>query len=456
MVSFTLFYLLLISATYIYGVFNANAIAPLVISYGAILYYFFKYMQADNNFKYEPEILNFLLVGLFVFEFDNILSIYFQSTSHHSFPIFINISIYLCLIALLACIIGLFKFVPFFTNNNLYVCCISIFLINIFHICFGAKPVIDVYVHLKEAVEYFLAVKNPYANIYTQVYAPEQIKVFYYDNPIFLKYVPFQSTPPVCIAINTIGHLLGDIRIINAILFCSTPIFLKKICSKILPTFSDSDHNKMALVALFFPAQLYLIFLAWTDIQLGFFIVVFIYFFLNKHNVAAYLALGVLLSLKQYSVVYFIPFLFILNMKDWRLYLITGGIIFFPLAFYAMWNLGSFIDSIILYELKQPFRMDSISILALLVKYLGIKVYTGILSIFVLLFSFIVSLYYSLKKMPTLNTEYNKMKFMLYVILFQFANFLMFSKQSFLNQYYFLILIFYLTMLFSMQAQESN
>lgn len=447
MAYFAFFYFLLTLSTYFTAYFNSITIAPLVISYFSILYYFLEYMKTDNSFQFRPVILNSLLIGLFVFEFDNI--IHFHSIIYHSLPILVSIAIYISLIAFLVCIVSFFRFIPVFTKYNLYICCISVLLINICHICFGAKPIIDVYVHLKEAVEYFIALKNPYKNIYTQVYSPEQIKVFYHDNPIFLKYVPFQSVPPVCIAINAIGYMLGDIRIINAILFCLSPIFLKNICSKIFPTFSDNDHKKMAIVALLFPAQLYLIFLAWTDIHLSFFMILFIYFFLNKQLVASYITLGILLSLKQYSVVYFIPFLFIMNLKDWRLYLVTGGIVIFPLTIYALWNLGGFIDSIILYELKQPFRPDSISIAALLVKYLGTKKLAGILSILVLLLSFIVTVYYSFKKIPALNTEYEKMKYILYVILFQFANFLMFSKQSFLNQYYFMIVIFYLTMLFS-------
>ncbi len=443
MVHFTLFYFLLILSTSIAG----YLIAPLVISYFSILYYFVEYMKTDNIFQFKPEILNCLLIALFVFEFDNI--IYFLSIFNHSLPILVSIAIYICFITFLVSIVGFFKFIPFFSKYNLYICCISILLINIFLICFEAKPIIDVYVHLKEAVEYFLTFKNPYSNVYTQVYSPERIKEFYYDDPIFLKHVPYQSVTPVCIAIYAIGHILGDIRIINAIFFSLTPIFLKNICSNIFPTFSDDVHKKMALVSLLFPAQLYLIFFAWSEIIIGFFIILFIYFFLNKQVVASYISLGILLSLKQYSVVYFIPFLFIMNLKDWKLYMVTGGIIIFPLIFYALWNLSGFIDSIVLYELKQPFRIDSIGIPALLVRYLGVKVYSGILNILISLLSFIMSVYYSFKKMPALDTEHKKMKFMLYVILFQFANFLMFSKQSFINHYYFLAMIFYLTMLFS-------
>ncbi|MFC1828323.1 hypothetical protein ACFL0O_01775, partial [Thermodesulfobacteriota bacterium] len=192
------------------------------------------------------------------------------------------------------------------------------------------------------------------------------------------------------------------------------------------------------------------IFWAWTDIILGFFLLLFIYLFLNKQDVASYFALGIFLSLKQYSVIYAIPFLFFMNLKDWKLYLVTGGVIIIPLAFYALWDLNGFIDSIILYELKQPFRTDSFSITGLMVRNFGMKVFFGILlSIFIMLVSFVVTVYISIKKRLTLDTGYKQMRFMLYVILFQFANFLMFSKQSFLNQYYFLTFVFYLTMLFS-------
>ncbi len=443
MVHFSLFYFLLILSTCIAG----YLVAPLVISYFAILYYFVEYVKTDNIIQFKPEILNCLIIALIVFEFDNI--IYFLSIFNHPLPLLVSMAIYISFITFLVSIVSFFKFTPFFSKYNLYICCISILLINIFLIYFEPKPIIDVYVHLKEAVEYFLKFENPYSNVYTQVYSPERIKEFYYDDPIFLKHVPYQSVTPVCIAIYAIGHILGDIRIINAIFFSLSPIILKNICSNIFPSFSDDVHIKMALVSLLFPAQLYLIFFGWSEIIIVFFILLFIYFYLNKQVLASYISLGILLSLKQYSVIYFIPFLFIMDLKDWKLYMVTGGIIIFPLIFYALWNLSGFIDSIILYELKQPFRIDSISISALLVRYLGIKVYSGIINILIMLLSFFISVYYSLIKMPALDTEYKKMKFMLYIILFQFANLLMFSKQSFINQYYFLTLIFYLTMLFS-------
>jgi len=452
MVYFVLFYLLLVLSTHLIGIFNAITIAPLVISYGALLFYFFRYTKEDNIIGFSPEVLGSLLVILVAFEFDNIVS--YQENLYRFLPIAAQILIGLCLVVFLICIAGVFKFIPFFTKNNLWIACISILIMNTLFIFFASKPGIDVYVHLKEAVEYFFAFKNPYSNIYTQIYSPEKIKHLYYDDPVFLKYVPFQSAPPATIALSAIGALLGDIRMTGAILFCMCPLLIRNICSQIFPTFSDNTHKMMAFIPLAFPAQLHLIFFAWTDMNLGFFLILFIYFFINKKPVASYAALGVFLSLKQYSVIYLIPFLFIMNIKDWRLYLVTGGIVILPLAFYASWDYNGFIDSIILYELKQPFREASISIAVLLLRYINIKLYSGFPNTIIMLSSMVVSVYCSFKKLSVLNTEYKQVKFMLYVVLFQFANLLMFAKQSFLNQYYFLILIFYLTMLFSIQGES--
>ena len=454
MVYFGFVYFFLVLSTYITGVYNGETIAPLLVPYGAILYYYFKYSRADTAVPFRLEILNCLLIALFAFELDNI--IIYQESLCRFFPISGNTAIYLCLIVLIVCVASLFKFIPVITKYNVYIACITILIINILFIFFVAKPRIDVYVHLKQSVEYFLSFENPYSNKYTQIYSPEQIKLFYYNDPVFLKYVPFQSVPPVSIAISTIGYLLGDIRTINAILFCLCPIFVKKIASHILPALSDNTHNKIAMISLLYPAQLHLIFNAWTDMNLGFFMIIFIYFFLNKQKVASYIALGIFLSLKQYSVIYFVPFLFIMDLKDWRLYLVTGGIILFPLIFYAVWDLNGFIDSIILYELKQPFREDSLSISVLLARYFGLKLYCGLPNIIILLSSTVISVYCAIKKLPIIDNEYKKIKLMLYLVLFQFFNFLMFSKQSFLSQYYLLIVICYLTLLFSIQGDKSN
>ncbi|MFC1515916.1 hypothetical protein ACFL7E_04060 [Thermodesulfobacteriota bacterium] len=448
MIQFASFYFLFVLSTYIIEFFNFAAISALLLSYFSILYYFSKYIKTDSRYPFKPEGIDCLIIALFAFEFDNIIHIY--STHYRFLPDFVRVEVWICLVFIVLCVASFFKDVPVLSRHNLFVICILTLFLNLLFIYFGAKPVIDGYVHLKEAAGYFLSGRNPYSSIYTQVYSPEQVKIFYYDNPIFLQHVPFLSVPPVSIALHAVGRVLGDIRTINAILFCMGPILLKSICSKIFPDFSDNDQKKMALIILIFPAQLYLIFWAWTDIILGFFLLLFIYLFLNKQDVASYFALGIFLSLKQYSVIYAIPFLFFMNLKDWKLYLVTGGVIIIPLAFYALWDLNGFIDSIILYELKQPFRTDSFSITGLMVRNFGMKVFFGILlSIFIMLVSFVVTVYISIKKRLTLDTGYKQMRFMLYVILFQFANFLMFSKQSFLNQYYFLTFVFYLTMLFS-------
>ena len=52
MIYFVLVYFLLVLSTHLIGIFNANTIAPLAIAYGAILYYFFRYMRTDNIVRF--------------------------------------------------------------------------------------------------------------------------------------------------------------------------------------------------------------------------------------------------------------------------------------------------------------------------------------------------------------------------------------------------------------------
>ena len=279
MVQFASFYFLLVLSTYIIGYFSFTAISALLLAYFSILYYFFRYIKDDNRYPFRPEVIDCLLIALFVFEFDNIVHIY--STIYRFLPEFVRIEVWICLIIIIFCVGSFFKNIPVLSRHNLPLFCILTLFLNLLFIYFGPKPVIDGYVHLKEAAEYFLSCRNPYSNIYTQVYSPELIKVFYYDNPVFLQHVPFLSVPPVSIAIHAVGLVLGDIRTINAIFVCIGPILLKNICSKIFPGFSENDHKKMALIFLIFPVQVYLVFWAWTDINLGFFLLLFIYFYLN-------------------------------------------------------------------------------------------------------------------------------------------------------------------------------
>lgn len=128
MVYFALFYFLLVLSTHLTGIFNANTIAPLAISYGALLYYFFKYTKEDNVIGFSPEVLGSLLVILIAFEFDNIVA--YQESFYRLLPIAVQILICLCFVVFLICIAGAFKFIPFFTKNNLCIACISILIMN--------------------------------------------------------------------------------------------------------------------------------------------------------------------------------------------------------------------------------------------------------------------------------------------------------------------------------------
>lgn len=434
------------------GFFFIFIISPLVISYLAVLYYFYRYTKDDYSIKFIPSILNFLLLGLFLLEIDNIIYFYLQQKNILPYPIYFALVIFI--IILIVCIISFFKYTPFFSRFNLYILCASVFIIDALIIYWGGKPTIDVYQHLKEGVEYFLSFKNPYSQVYTQIYPPNLVKAYYYDDPIFLKYVPFISIPPMGFAFYSIGYVLGDVRIINAVVFCISPFFLRSICNRILPSLSDDAKKKISIIPLLYPAQLHLIYHAWSEVSIGFFIILFIYFYLNDKKIASYISLGILLSLKQIAVIFFLPFLFIMDLKDWKFYLITGGIVLFPLLFYALWNLKDFVNSIILFEIRQPYRPDSIGIASFLNNVFNIKVYKAVPYGIILSISFIISILCSIKKKPMMYIEKYKVKYMLYVTLFLIFNLLLYSKQSFLNQYYFLCVLFYLTMLFSITEQD--
>jgi len=451
---FSLFYFLLLLSHYMSGFFFIFIISPLIISYLAILYYFYKYMKNDYSVKFMPNILNFLLVALFLLEIDNIL--YFYLKLKNTFPYSIHFALIISLLILIVGIISFFKHIPFFSKFNFYILCISVFIIDILIIYWGGKPPIDVYYHLKEGVEYFLSFANPYSQSYTQIYSPKLVKAYYYDDPIFLKYVPFISIPPVGFAFYTIGYVLGDIRIINAIVFCISPFLLKDACNKLLPNLPDDSRKKLSIIPLLYPAQLHLIYHAWTETSIGFFIILFIYFYLKDKKIASYISLGILLSLKQTGVIYLLPFLFIMDLKDWKFYFITGGIVLFPLLLYALWNLKDFVNSIILFEIRQPYRPDSIGIASFLANIFNIKVYKAVSYGTILLTSLIISILYSIKKKPMMYAEKYKIKYMLYVVLFLVSNLVVYSKQSFLNQYYFMSILFYLTLLFSIKEQEDT
>ncbi len=125
MTYFALFYFFLILSHYMSGFFFIFIISPLVISYLAVLYYFYRYTKDDYSIKFIPSILNFLLLGLFLLEIDNIIYFYLQQKNILPYPIYFVLVIFI--IILIVCVISFFKYTPFF-RDSIFIYCVLQYL----------------------------------------------------------------------------------------------------------------------------------------------------------------------------------------------------------------------------------------------------------------------------------------------------------------------------------------
>ncbi len=238
----------------------------------SVLYYGGLYQKPESVFWMR------LLILIFIFAF------YFISKSRggNRFPIFYLILLFYIIVALVT-------------------------IVNSPH------PACDCFVMLKEAPQKLLSGKNPYASVYTQVYA--NVKPDYFD------YLPFSfiySLPFV--------FLFGDPRIGIIAATVLTAIILRKLLSQ----WPKDMFNLYALTFLFLPRSFYMLEHMYQDTIIFFFFVVFLYALQEKKKGLAMTALSLFFSIKQHLFILLPAFLLQKNIR--RLFL-SRKIVLFLLPF---------------------------------------------------------------------------------------------------------------------------
>src|SRR5262249_32770251 len=128
-----------------------------------------------------------------------------------------------------------------------------------------------------------------------------------------------------------------------------------------------------AAMLLFTPRSLFVIKGGWTEPTVLLAFCVCIYCAAQKRN-WLWIAVGLLLAIKQYTFVS-MPLVVILapRREVWRI-LFKSAIVAacIPLPFF-LWNPVSFFRSVVLWQLRQPFRFDALSIPALIAHLDGVQ-----------------------------------------------------------------------------------
>jgi hypothetical protein len=304
-------------------------------------------------------------------------------------------------------------------------------LFLVIHFCLGVfvirqtpAPAIDVYLFHKQAIDAVMHGINPHAgtipNIYnnTNFYGPGIVQ----DGRVQIGF-PY---PPLSLLFSLAGYLMaGDHRYSILAAVFITAALLAYLRFGIMGVFA-------ALIFLTTPRIFYLIELGWSDPFVVLLLVVTVFVACRKSKLLPW-ALGLLLAIKQYTV-FVLPFsLFLLPQPvDWREFermmlkaIVLAALLTLPML---LWNPHGFLRDVILFQFRQPFRLDSLSYLAWMSRDYGIHLPTS--TAFVLLGPTIAIALWKAPRTPAGFTS---------AVAFVYLLFFAFSKQAFANYYFFVI-----------------
>jgi hypothetical protein len=249
-------------------------------------------------------------------------------------------------------------------------------LLAALYFCSGAlvisgrpTPHIDAYVFEQNGAARFLQGRNPYSEIYPNIYTPEESRGFMGREA---KVIDYYVYPPASLFATTAGYLAGgDIR--YAMLAAQTVFGL--LLWRIASLTTGATWPAMALAAVYylFPINLYLLDSAWTDPLVSCALAFFFWTLVTKRARLWGWALGLFFSMKQYSVVA-VPLL--LGQK-WassrRLTAFLGALALTALIFvpFVLWNVRDLLNDLVLEVWRTPIRTDEMSLSALVFKTTG-------------------------------------------------------------------------------------
>ncbi len=224
---------------------------------------------------------------------------------------------------------------------------------------------IDVYEFLTRGVDALLHGANPYATVYPNIYTPQESLGFYGSGAVVgdhlaygFPYLPgtlFGAIP---------GYLLGDVRLSGVVL-------LGLLAVLIVLTTADLRGRLVAATLVTAPAIMTVVTGSWTEpLQLA--LIGFAVVALKRRNLlVAAVLLGFTLATKQYLVVALPAFWLLRGVfarRDWLILLGSAVAVTLP---FLLANPREFWRAVVEWQLIQPFRSDSVSLLALSVNQFG-------------------------------------------------------------------------------------
>jgi hypothetical protein len=228
-----------------------------------------------------------------------------------------------------------------------------------------SDPHRDVQVFLTDSARALLHGQNPYQLTFPNIYGPAETAVFYAPGVVQGGVVTVGLPYPPISAIAAIpGYLLGDVRI-------SAVLLVSALAAVMFLRATTPTGRVGALLVVSVPGSTIVVAGGWTEplplALLGFAALAAA----RRQLIVAACLLGLLLTSKQYFVVV-LPCLWLLRPYATRgrvlAMLSTAALSTVP---FFLWDPGAFWRAIVSFQLIQPFRSDSVSLLVWSVDHLG-------------------------------------------------------------------------------------
>lgn len=228
-------------------------------------------------------------------------------------------------------------------------------------------PRIDLYTIQQLGAAHLLAGRDPYAVTYPNIYTAKETLAFFGAPLTELRYYPY---PPLSLLVTTAGFwLAGDVRVSFLGLHLATGALLYAMVRR------RSGSMAVGLLAmhLLSPRGLFVLEQSWTEPLLAACVAAWAALMLAGGRAgkrwAEVVLLGLVFSAKQYSVL-LVPLLLFQRFRPaWsraaRSTALAAGLAALGLLPFLLWHPADFIEDLILFQVRQPFRHDALTLPAL-------------------------------------------------------------------------------------------
>ena len=229
-------------------------------------------------------------------------------------------------------------------------------------------PYIDVLELQQQGAADFEHGRDPYATAFANRYTPEQTRAFFGDARAELHEYPY---PPLSLLATALSdRLTGDVRWV----FLAAQLGIGALLFALARGHGGDASTALGLATLDFlhPRGLFMLGRGWTDAMLACALLAMLWLLQSARARWLGAALGAFVALKQYSVLA-LP-LFACRggvpRRSWMEALAVAAVVTLP---FFVWSPGDFVNDVVLFQLRQPFRADAMSIPAFLFDLTGWK-----------------------------------------------------------------------------------